>query len=64
MRPLKEKVNELESVCEHFTEANRVVLEILGELIPKVSPVEQSGIHARLGVIEDILGGAITRYTD
>lgn len=58
------KEADLERTCEHFTEASRVCLELLGELIPKVSPVEQTAIHARLGVIEDILEGAITRYTD
>ena len=59
-----EHIKELETACEHFTEACRVASEIIGELIPKVSPVEQTVIHARLGVVEDILDGAVTRYTE
>lgn len=58
------QIKHLQQTAEQFLEGNRVSLEILGALIPQVSPVEQHSIHARLGVIEDILDGACTRYTD
>lgn len=61
---MAEQIGQLTQACEHYTEACCVSLDLLGELIPKVSPVEQTAIYARLGVIEDILGGAVTRYTD
>ena len=53
----------LTETAEHFLEANRVCLEILGELIPEVQMPHSLRASKRLQVIEDILGGANTRYT-
>jgi len=52
----------LQQACEHFLEANRVTLDLLGELIPKLSP--DTAAFSRLGIIEDILDGANVRYTE
>lgn len=56
----EKQIGELISNCEHFLEANRVALEVLSTLIPKVQDVTQ---RCRLGVLEDILEGACTRYS-
>lgn len=58
---LLEQRENLGATCEQFLEGSRVALEVLGELIPKVSDVT---IRSRLGVVEDILEGANVRYTD
>jgi hypothetical protein len=58
------KVDEIEGltkVNEHFLESDRIALEVLGELIPKVA---DCALRSRLQVVEDILDGACTRYTD
>ena len=56
----------LTEMAEHFLEANRVCLEILGDLISEVQRShgqESMRLTKRLEVIEDILEGANTRYT-
>lgn len=58
---LADQIKELERSCESFLEANRVALDIIGEM---EIPEEHYALRARLGVVEDILDGANTRYTD
>lgn len=61
MKAREEQADGYENDCEAFLEGDRIALEVLGELIPKVTDVT---IRSRLGVVEDILEGACARFTD
>lgn len=50
--------------AEHYTAACRLALDILGEVIPQVNYDKENHTKEKLGVVEDILTGAVTRYTD